>query len=178
MLLILGFGLGLQPLKAQTPISASAVPDEIRDDFDLRFNGANKVVWFKDGSAYYGVRFRMEDKKVEAVYQSADRRWTQTVEPVSFEEFPDASQYYVATYFPDHEKKAERKVSTRSYGILYEIVVGKGMNAVELAFDMHGKLIREDKIVLEAESSWKEEEDVSGDTRSPKGKLKNFFGRN
>lgn len=176
LLLLLGFWLGTQAVQAQTPVSASAIPDEIRDDFKLRFNGANKVVWFKDGAAYYGVRFKMLDKKVEAVYQARDRRWTQTVEPVTYEEFPDAARYYVESYFPEHQKKASKKVATRSYGILYEIVVGKDLHAVELAFDMNGKLIREDSVVLEPDSVM-DTEAGEEETKRPKAKLKNLFGK-
>lgn len=140
-LLILFLSIG-PTLNAQSVIQAGAVPDEIRNDFDLRFNNAAKVLWFKDSPNYYGARFKIEKKKVQAVYSIQDRQWVQTVEPISFEEMPDSAQKFIAGKYPQHHHKNPKKVSTRSYGILYEVVIGKDLRAVELAFDMHGKLIR------------------------------------
>lgn len=136
-------------LNAQSLIQSGAVPDEVKNDFELRFSNATKVLWFKDSPSYYGARFKVEKKKVQAVYSIQDRQWVQTVEPINYEEMPDSAQQFIAGKYPEYRAKTPRKVSTRSYGILYEVVLAKDLHAVELAFDMHGKLVREDEMVME-----------------------------
>lgn len=164
LLLTLGMFLGTS-LSAQSMIQASAVPDEVRNDFELRFSDAAKVFWFKDGPSYYGARFKVKGKKIQTVYSRQDRQWVQTVEPITYEEMPDSALQYIAGRYPEHKHKNPRKVSTRNYGILFEVVLGKDLHAVELAFDMHGVLVREDEMVMENDSSI----DVSDQEEKPKG---------
>ena len=67
------------------------------------------------------------------------------------EPYPPAEAGTVRTAFevPAMDDEETRRV---------EIVVGKDLHAVELAFDMHGQLIREDDVVLEQDSTFEEEE--------------------
>ena len=147
-LLAVGLAAG-QPLFAQSVIQASGVPEEIKEDFEQRFNGATKVTWMKDSPDYYGARFKFADKRVQTVYSAIDGKWIQTVEPVEYEEFPDSARFYVEGNYPKYNTHDPKKVSTRSYGILFEVNLKKDLKGVELAFDMHGNLVREDKVVYE-----------------------------
>ena len=153
------------PIFAQSVIQNSGVPEEIRNDFELRFNGASKVVWMKDSPQYYGARFKFQGQKMQTVYSAVDRRWVQTVEPVTYEAFPDSAQRFIAGQYPGYHQKNTKKVSTRNYGILYEVNLQKDLKGVELAFDMHGKLVREDKIVYEPGQG----EELSEEQKKPKG---------
>ena len=172
LLLLTSGGVG----HAQSMIQTSGVPEAIRNDFDLRFSDASRVLWFKDIPSYYGARFKWAGKKIQAVYSAQDLQWVQTVEPIQYAEIPDSAQRYIAGRFPGHHHKDPKKVSTRSYGILYEVVMGKDLKAVELAFDMHGKLVREDEMVLENDSSM----DGGEQEEKPKGlraRLKKLGGK-
>lgn len=98
--LLLGLAT-LPPLwaSAQLPIREKQVPQEVRDDFALRFDAAESVQWLKQGDAYYGARFQFRGHGVEVVYDQ-EGHWEQTDEEILFAALPDKARSYLAHAYP------------------------------------------------------------------------------
>lgn len=149
------FLLGLATLpplwaSAQLPLREKQVPQEVRDDFALRFDAAESVHWLKQGDEYYGARFQHRGRYVEVVYDQAGH-WEQTDEEILFATLPDKARSYLTHAYPGHEAHSVRKVSTRREGIVYEVMVSRDGSHRALAFDMHGELLSNKQMeVIEA----------------------------
>lgn len=122
---------------AQLALREKQVPQEIRDDFALRFDAAESVQWLKQGDTYYGARFQLKGRAVEAVY-GQDAQWEQTQEEIAYAAMPDQARAYLRQTYPDYTAQAVHKVATRRFGILYEITISGGGKQRLLSFDMHG----------------------------------------
>ena len=59
-ILILALVAVYMALPAQKQVSPEAVPEEVRVDFQQRFEEPAKVVWFQQGEQYWGARFVLD----------------------------------------------------------------------------------------------------------------------
>lgn len=128
-------------LLAQEPMREKQVPQEIRDDFALRFHEAQSIQWHRDRDQYIGANFKVQDQQVQVVYQQTDGQWVQTQEDIPYVAMPDPARAHLGSTYPEYTAKEILKVSTRRYGILYEILIQNASEQIALTFDMHGKLL-------------------------------------
>lgn len=135
-------------LSAQETVHVDAVPQEIQMDFGQRFEEPKKVVWFELPNSNWGVRFQLLGEPVEVVYDGIGR-WLQTEMDIAYNQLPDSARAHCRGRFPDFRAKQVRKVSTRRFGIVYEVTVKKDLREVYLAYDMHGKPIEEKELEVE-----------------------------
>ncbi|MEM7038216.1 MAG: PepSY-like domain-containing protein, partial [Bacteroidota bacterium] len=135
---------------AQEAIKENEVPPEIREDFQYRFHEAKDILWLQQGDSYYGARFKLDGDLSEAVY-TADGQWIQTEEPITYRQMPDRARDYCRSNYPEYSAKDVRKVSTRKYGILYEIRIRKSQKQIGMTFDMNGKLLDENESEVEVQ---------------------------
>lgn len=136
--------LGIGGLQAQQVIRKAAVPAPVVEEFEYRFVNAQDITWLKQGEEYYGARFHSEGSDFEAVYTPTGE-WVQTEQDIAYLDMPEESRKYCRSYYPDYQAKTVQKVSTRKHGILYEIKVVDGLKAVDITFDMHGRLLKENE---------------------------------
>lgn len=148
-------------LQAQEMVREKQVPQEIRDDFGLRFSEAESISWLKEGDDFFGARFKVKGKDVQAVY-GADGQWVQTAEQIPYLAMPDPARDYCRGNYPDYSANDVKKVSTRRYGILYEIRISGERKQIGMTFDMHGKLLEEKEAALEGENAGGEQHGVKG----------------
>jgi Putative beta-lactamase-inhibitor-like, PepSY-like len=125
---------------AQAPLREKQVPQEVRDDFALRFDAAESVHWLKQGDAYYGARFQHHGRYVEVIYDQAGH-WEQTDEEILFATLPDKARAFLAQAYAGYNAHSVHKVSTRREGIGYEVMVSGDGKHRFLTFDMHGELL-------------------------------------
>ena len=135
---------------AQSPLREKQVPQEVRDDFALRFDAAEAVQWHKQGAHYYEVRFRLKGRSWEAVYDQ-DAHWEATYEEISHSELPEKALAHLNQAYKGLFVHDAHKVSTRRFGIVYEVMVsGTGVHRF-LSFDMHGERLSDEEMeVIEA----------------------------
>lgn len=136
-------------VRAQQVVKDKQVPQEIRDDFGLRFNEAEGIVWLKEGDEHFGAKCKVKGNDVEVVYSANDGQWVQTTEDIAYTALPDQARAYCREKYPDYAAELVQKVSTRRYGILFEIRIGLDRKKVMMTFDMHGKLLEEKEGELE-----------------------------
>jgi hypothetical protein len=161
--------LGTKALVAQDAIKKSAVPPSVIEEFEARFADAEDVVWLRQGESLYGARFQVLGKNAEAIY-TPNGEWVQTEQEIPYLEMPDDARSYCRSNYPDYQAKAVKKVSTRKYGILYEIKVLGNAKTIGMTFDMHGKLISKKEIEAQEEDAEK--------TEGVKDKLGKLFNKN
>lgn len=133
----------------QDVIKEKQVPPDIREDFEFRFHNAEDITWLKQADQYYGARFTLEGDAAEAVY-TREGTWIQTEEIIHYREMPDSARKYCRHNYPEYQAKDIKKVSTRKYGILYEILIRGDRKQIGMTFDMHGKLLQENAEEIEA----------------------------
>jgi hypothetical protein len=150
LLALLLLCMGFVMLPAQEVIKKSAVPPAVMEEFDSRFADAENVVWLRQGDQLYGARFKVGEHDAEAIY-TPNGEWVQTEQEIPYLEMPDDARSYCRSNYPDYQAKAVKKVSTRKYGILYEIKVLGAAKQIGMTFDMHGKLV--EKKEMEAEEA-------------------------
>lgn len=178
LLIALLFSLPALSLQAQEPIRERQVPPSIREDFNLRFHEAENVRWLRQGKEYYGAHFKIKEAEHEAVYD-ADGNWQQTQAAIEFFETPDSAQNWCRASFSDHKVKETFRVSTRSYGILYDILLARENERMLITFDQHGKVLKRKQYevteaVAEAEEK-KEEKEEEAAEEDPNASWRDFF---
>ena len=121
----------------QTPIPASRVPDEIKQDFALRFHEAERVNWRKQGNDFYGAHFKIKDAPAEVIYD-AQGSWQQSIEEIEFVGLPDSARHYLTAQYSSYRARKVAQISSRRYGILYEIHIAGQQEELQMTFDMNG----------------------------------------
>lgn len=155
--------LGIGSLQAQEAVRKAAVPPAVVEEFEARFAEAENVAWLRQGEELYGARFQVAGHATEAIFTPAGE-WIQTEQDIPYLDMPDDARNYCRSNYPDYQAKAVKKVSTRKYGILYEIKVLGGMKQVGMTFDMHGRLVEE-------------KEEAEAATQAPPGGVKDKFSK-
>ena len=149
-------GLGLSNGFSQDAVKKSSVPPAVIEEFEARFADAESVAWYRQGESFYGARFQTLEKNAEVVF-APNGEWVQTEQEIAYLEMPDEARAYCRTHYPDYQAKDVLKVSTRKYGILYEIKILGEAKTIQMTFDMHGKLVdKEEKEAVEEQEEEKE----------------------
>jgi hypothetical protein len=139
-------------LWAQEMVRKASVPEPVLAEFAARFGEVNNVAWLKQGEEIYGARFEKAGGQAEALFLP-EGKWIQTSEEMNYRDLPDSARTYCRQNFAQYQAKQALKVSTRKYGILYELAIEGEGKLVQLSFDMHGGLVesKERPLVDEAE---------------------------
>ncbi len=147
-------------VQGQDMIRKSAVPPSVLEEFDARFVDVTNIVWLRTSNDYYIAKFKIKDQKAQSVFQEGGE-WMETEQEIGYLEMPDSARAYCRGNYSTYYPKKIQKVSTRKYGILYEIAItGEGLRR-DLTFNMHGKLVAEKESALEEEKVAEEEAPTS-----------------
>ena len=138
LLLLMGF-LGIAS-QAQISVNEKSVPGIILNDFQYRFVDAKNVSWVKLANDHYGAKFIFRESKTEAVYEEGGA-WMQSVSEIPFEYLPEDAQKYCRVHHGGSKIRGVNQVSSRSYGILYEVSIVEDLRNFIITFDQHGKNI-------------------------------------
>ncbi|HHG83246.1 MAG TPA: hypothetical protein ENJ82_00725 [Bacteroidetes bacterium] len=136
---------------AQSVIREKQVPPLVLEEFAYRFQDAEHIVWKQQGEQYYWAEFKQGNVLTQVIYHP-NGRWEQTEREISYRQMPDSARAYCRLNYADYQAKMTKKVSTRRYGILYELQIVGNQKVVEMTFDMHGKLLDEQEAEMVVES--------------------------
>jgi hypothetical protein len=126
------------------------VPGNIRYDFVQKFPEAEGVVWMQEGEKYIGARFQDQKAATEVVYLT-EGEWQQTVKEITFRDLPDSAAHYCKLNYGALTLSKVNRVTTRRYGILYDVIAIDNLKKVTLSFDMSGTLLDEKEELLKSE---------------------------
>lgn len=124
--------------QAQMGIPERSVPGIILNDFQYRFVDAQNVSWVKLANNHYGAKFSFRDLKTEAVYEEGGN-WLQSTTDIPFDYLPEDAQKYCRSYHGGSKMKSIQQISSRSYGILYDVSLIEDLHNYVITFDQYGK---------------------------------------
>lgn len=166
MIVLLALLCSASQVWAQDMVRKASVPEPVLSEFEARFGEVPNVAWLQQGEEIYGARFEVKEKATEALFLP-NGQWFQTTEEIAYREMPDSARAFCRGNYAQYQAKEILKVSTRKYGILYELgIVGEG-KWVQLTFDMHGGLVETKEKPLEEE----QEEKPNSGVKEKFGKL-------
>lgn len=125
---------------SQETIREKQVPADILTDFKLRFHEAVDVVWYHQTQNQYGARFMVRESMGEVVYDDANQ-WIQSEEQIKFRELPDSAIAYLQANYANYQAPEVVRVTTRRYGVLYDVHATNGLKGLVITFDMDGDLV-------------------------------------
>jgi hypothetical protein len=125
---------------SQEAIREKQVPADILMDFKLRFHEADEVIWYHQTQTHYGARFRVRGSMGECIYDDTNQ-WVQSEEQIHFRELPDSAIGYLQTNYAEYQAPEVLRVTTRKYGVLYDVRATNGIKTFVITFDMDGDLV-------------------------------------
>ena len=142
--------LFLLPLSAicQQKIQEKDVPDQIRYDLKQKYPRQEEITWMKQGNDFFGARFVAAEHPTEVIYL-ADGQWYQTTEEVGFRELPDTLIRFLRLNYSGKEIGTITQVTTRKFGVLFDIPILEEKSRHIITFDRYGKIVEEKDEVIE-----------------------------
>lgn len=138
-----------------TNLKEKDVPPAVLYDFRQKFPHAEGVAWMKESDQYIGARFRDENASTEVVY-TPEGEWTQTQREITFRELPDSAARYCKLNYGSLTLSKVNRVTTRRYGVLYDVIAVDNLKKVILTFDMNGQMVDEREEALKPEAPERE----------------------
>ena len=127
-------------------LSSTEIPEMAKEDFAVRFENPRGVVWKKDVSGYVGAIFvnELPERRipVTVVYTANTGFWVQTREEAIWDQLPDSTKNHITSEeYLEFEMGKFYLLTTRDYGVMYEVTLRKNLNRIVLTFDQHGSLV-------------------------------------
>lgn len=137
MFLMLGSVLVLSQACAQTN-----VPNEVTTAFSQKFPTAKKVTWDKENETEWEAEFKMDGKEYSANF-SSEGIWQETEYEISKSEIPAAVKQTLDTEFAGY-KIEESEISETATGKVFEFIIEKKDNELEVVITSDGKVIKKE----------------------------------
>ena len=123
--------------------SGKEVPQAVKTAFTQKFPDASQVKWDKENENEWEAEFKMNGMEYSANFDNAGT-WTETEYEISLQEIPEA----VKTSLENESAGAkieESEVCETKEGKVYEFVIHKGENEIELQINDAGKVIKKEQ---------------------------------
>lgn len=126
------------------------IPELAKEDFAIRFENPKGVVWKEDASGYLGATFvnDLPERRVPVtvVYAAENGIWIQTREEAIWDQLPDSVKTYLTSGDNlEYEMGQFHLLTTREYGVFYEVTLRKNLQRMDLTFDRHGALVEKEE---------------------------------
>jgi hypothetical protein len=132
-----------------------AVPANVTDAFSRKFPAATKVEWGRESEKEWEAEFRMDGKEYSANFDNSGI-WAETEYELTTKEIPAPVKAALDKESAGFKIK-ECAVSETVEAKLYEFVLSKGKEKLEVVIDPSGKVVTKELVTKEKED--KEEED-------------------
>ncbi len=129
------------------------LPASVNTAFIQKFPNATGVKWGKENAKEWEAEFKMGDKDYSANFDNAGG-WMETEYKISAKEIPASVTASIRKEFAGY-KTDESEVSETEKGKVYEFVLSKGNEKLEVAFSNDGKLLRKESVKEENEEEEK-----------------------
>ena len=123
--------------------SGKEVPEAIKSAFSQKFPDATHVKWDKENGNEWEAEFKMNGIKYSANFENSGT-WTETEYRISLKDIPEA----VKTSLDNESAGAkikESEVCETKEGKVYEFVIRKGENVMELQINDAGRIIKKEQ---------------------------------
>ncbi len=129
--------------------SGKEVPAAVKSAFSQKFPDATNVKWDKENDNEWEAEFKMNGTEYSANFDNSGI-WTETEYKINFKDIPEA----VKTSLDNESAGAKieaSEVSETKDGKVYEFVISKGDNEMELQINATGKIIKKEQASEEQE---------------------------
>jgi hypothetical protein len=133
--------------------SGKDVPAPVKSAFSQKFSGAANVKWSQENDKEWEAEFKMDGKDYSANYDNAGG-WMETEYKISTKEIPASVTASIGKEFAGY-KTDESEVSETEKGKVYEFVLSKGKEKLEVTFSNDGKLLSKEPVKEESEEEEK-----------------------
>ena len=134
--------------------SEKNVPAKVATAFSQKFPDASKVKWGKESEKEWEAEFKMNEKDYSANFDNSGI-WSETEYEITTKEIPAAVKATLDKEFVRY-KVAKSEVSETQEGKIFEFALSKGIEKLEAAIDVAGKVLTKEPVKKEKED---EEED-------------------
>lgn len=131
MTLLTGFAI--------TSCAQDSTPKAVSDAFTAKFPTAKSVKWDKENDKEWEAEFKMNGKEYTANF-SNNGEWLETECEIKKSELPAAVLTSIKTNFAEY-KIDEVEISESMKVTVYEVILEKGNDEMEVVFDKSGKII-------------------------------------
>jgi len=133
--------------------SGKDVPVTVKTAFSQKFSGAANVKWSKENDTEWEAEFKLGGKDYSANFDNAGG-WLETEYKINTKEIPASVTTSVGKDFAGY-KIDESEVSETEKGKVYEIVLTRGKEELEVVYGNDGKLISKELVKEENEEEEK-----------------------
>jgi hypothetical protein len=118
------------------------IPDAALKNFRAKYPNANSVKWEKEGNIF-DVEFILDGREYEAEFDNTGK-WLETEKYIKIGDLPKTIQQVLNTQYSGYEIGEAEYVETADYGIIYEVVIEKGDNKIEIYFYPDAMILKEE----------------------------------
>jgi hypothetical protein len=127
--------------------SDNKVPEAVKSSFSQKFSNATNVKWDKENDNEWEAEFKMDGIKYSANFDNSGA-WSETEYQISISDIPEA----VKTTLNKESAGSKIEVSEVSEtkdGKVYEFIISKGENKMELVIDNAGNIVKKKQSEVE-----------------------------
>src|SRR5680860_864403 len=117
-------------------------PKKVKDAFAKKFPTVKKVKWDKENETEWEAEFKMKGTEYSANFME-DGTWKETEHEIKKNAIPANLKTTLDTEFSGY-KIGEAEISETSEGSVYEFELEKGEQAMEVAIDTNGKVVKKE----------------------------------
>ena len=129
-------------IDAKTGKAFEDLPDVVLKNFKAKYPGANFVKWEKDEDIF-DVVFILDGQEYEAEFDKTGK-WIETEEEIKIGDLPEAIQKVLHTNYSGYKIVEAEYVETADYGVIYDVVIEKGDEIIEIYFYPDGMILKEE----------------------------------
>lgn len=133
--------------------SGKGVPPSVKSAFTQKFSKATNVKWGRENDKEWEAKFKMDDRNYSANFDNTGV-WMETEYIISKKEIPVSVISSIAKEFPGY-KTRESEVSETEEGKVFEFILSKGKEKMEVTFSIDGKLLTKEPVNEENEKEEK-----------------------
>ena len=118
------------------------IPDVVLMNFKAKYPDANSVKWEKDEDIFDAI-FILDGKEYEAEFNKTGR-WLETEKEIKIGDLPEAIQKVLNTTYSGYTIVEAEYAETADYGVIYDVVIEKGDEIIEIYFYPDGMILKEE----------------------------------
>jgi hypothetical protein len=124
--------------------SGKDVPAPVKTAFSQKFSGAANVKWSRENDKEWEAEFKLGSKDYSANFDNAGG-WMETEYKINNKEIPVPVTTSIGKEFAGY-KIDESEVSETDEGKVYEIVLTRGKEELEVVYSLDGQLISKEPV--------------------------------
>jgi len=129
--------------------SGKNVPASVKESFSKKFPDVSNVKWGKENDKEWEAEFKMDGKEYSANFDNSGT-WIETEYEISKNEIPETVKTTIDKDFQGY-KIVESEISETINGKVYEFLVKKDKQKLEVGISITGEVLNKEQVTEETE---------------------------